>query len=138
VVATTAWLELGRQPGFAEVDRPSLPSMYRWISDDPVLDAWFANCAKTNRSNALKPDAAYQFFSARATRPGQAVQSPSGSSDPDAAPMKVRLVLAVDIFSRSALAWRFVPMADKAVDVSLLSRLRQDTIRLSPDNPQNL
>jgi putative transposase len=125
VVATTAWLELRRQPGFAQVSRPSLPSMYRWISDDPVLDAWFANTAKTNRSNALKPDGAYQFFSARATRPGQAVQIdtwevPIRVLGPDGAPMNVRLVLAIDIFSRSALAWRFVPMADKAVDVSLL------------------
>jgi transposase InsO family protein len=125
VVATTAWLELQRQPGFAQVTRPSLPSMYRWIKDDPILDDWFANTAKTNRSNALKPDADYQFFSARATRPGQAVQIdtwevPIRVLGPDDAAMNVRLVLAIDIFSRSALAWRFVPMADKAVDVSLL------------------
>ena len=125
VAGTEAWLEVKKLPGFASAERPIPRTINRWIKEDPVLDAYFRRAADTNRSDALKPEESNQFFSAPATRPGQYIQIdtwevPVRALGSDGKPMNVRLVLAVDVYTRIPLAWRFVPMAEKSVDIALL------------------
>jgi hypothetical protein len=125
LVGTEAWLELKKLPAFKGAKRPIPRTINRWIAEDPFLKDYSSNHADTNRSNALKPPESNQFFSARATRPGQYVQIdtwevPVRALGSDGKPMNARLVLAMDVYTRLPLAWRFVPMAEKAIDISLM------------------
>ena len=80
--------------------------------------------AKRRRSNANRPRTPYSHFSA--SRPGQLVLIDTTPLDAFAMDpysflwVPVQLTIAVDLFSRSFLAWRFTPVSTKAVDAAML------------------
>lgn len=80
--------------------------------------------AKQRRSNANRPKRPYSHFVAE--RPGELVVIDSTplnvfAMDPYSFEwVQVQLTIALDIFSRSLLAWRFTPVSTKAVDAAFL------------------
>jgi len=86
--------------------------------------------AKSRRSVANRPDAPYRRFSA--TRPGEIVLMDSTPLDAYALDpvsfrwVQVHLSIALDLYTRSLLAWRFTPTSVKGVDAVLVLR---DVIR---------
>jgi len=80
--------------------------------------------AKQRRSIANRPDKPYSHFVA--TRPGEMVLIDSTPLDVYAIDpysfqwISVELTIAVDLFTRSLVAWRFTPKGTKAVDAAFL------------------
>lgn len=80
--------------------------------------------AKQRRSNANRPKRPYSHFVAE--RPGELVVIDSTplnvfAMDPYSFEwVQVQLTIALDIFSRSLLAWRFTPVSTKSVDAAFL------------------
>lgn len=115
-------LFLGAEAGLARDELPAVET-YRLIRK-----RWFGSDGarmKYQRTNALLPE---QMLSVKPTRPGQVVML--DTSDWDA---KVRdglfgdattakLTLAVDVYTRSIVAFRFTLTSDKSVDVAMVLR----------------
>ncbi len=86
--------------------------------------------AKRRRSIANRPDTPYSHFAA--TRPGEMVAIDSTPFDAFAMDpysfewVQVQLTIAIDIYTRSLVAWRFTPVSTKGVDAALLL---YDTVR---------
>jgi len=80
--------------------------------------------AKQRRSIANRPDKPYSHFVA--TRPGEMVLIDSTPLDAYAMDpysfewIPVELTIALDLFTRSLVAWRFTPRGTKAVDAAFL------------------
>lgn len=121
---------LDEKYGKGVVPLPSRATQYRAVSE-LTNGKVTKESAKTRRQNANKPETPYQRFDA--TRPGEAVLIDATELDVFAldissTPPKwtsLELVLVLDVFTRSILAWRFLPRGMKAVDAALLLR---DTI----------
>ena len=113
--------------GEGVVPLPSRATQYRAVNE-LTNGKVKSESAKTRRQNANKPETPYQSFDA--TRPGEAVLIDATELDVFAldissTPPKwtsLELVLVLDIFTRSILAWRFLPRGMKAVDAALLLR----------------
>lgn len=116
---------LDEEYGEGVVPLPSLSSLYRALKELTEGKETFGN-AKRRREIAARPRTPYQRFDA--TRPGETVLIDATRLDVFALdPATLRwtsldLVLALDVFTRSLLAWRFVPRGSKAVDAALLLR----------------
>lgn len=80
--------------------------------------------AKTRRSIANRPQTPYRHFFA--SRPGELVLIDSTPLDAFAMNpysfewVQIQLTIALDLYSRSLLAWRFTPVSTGAVDAALL------------------
>lgn len=80
--------------------------------------------AKARRSIANRPKGTYKQMVA--TRPGEVVLIDSTPFDAFALDpvtfqwIQLQLTIALDLFSRSIVAWRFTPVSTKAVDAALL------------------
>lgn len=80
--------------------------------------------AKRRRSIANRPDTPYSHFAA--TRPGEMLAIDSTPFDAFAMDpysfewVQIQLTIALDIFTRSLVAWRFTPVSTKGVDAALL------------------
>jgi len=79
---------------------------------------------KTQQGNALRPDTIGSPLVL--SRPFELVEIDStpldvfAISEVDGKPITVVLTLAIDVFSRSLVAWQFSPKSDKAIDAALL------------------
>jgi len=115
-------LFLGAEAGLSRQDLPGRET-YRLIRK-----RWFAGDggrAKYRRSSAALPD---QMVSAKPTRPGQIVML--DTSDWDALirdglfgdPTTAKLTLAVDVYTRSIVGFRFTLTSDKSIDVAMVLR----------------
>ncbi len=115
-------LFLGQQVGLGPVVLPGRDS-YRLIRKQ-----WFAPGGarmKYQRTDALLPD---QMVSVKPTRPGQVVML--DTSDWDALvrdglfgdPTTAKLTLAVDVYTRSIVGFRFTLTSDKSIDVAMVLR----------------
>ena len=80
--------------------------------------------AKQRRSIANRPDKPYSHFTA--TRPGEMVLIDSTPLDVYAMDpysfqwIPVELTIAIDLFTRSIVGWRFTPVSTKSVDAAFL------------------
>jgi putative transposase len=80
--------------------------------------------AKSRRNIANRPERPYSHF--HATRPGELVLIDSTPFDAFAMDpysfqwVQIQLTIAIDLATRSLLAWRFTPVSTKAVDAALL------------------
>lgn len=79
---------------------------------------------KTRQGNSLRPDRIGPPLVL--SRPFELVEIDStpfdvlAISEVDGQPMRVVLTLAIDVFSRSLVAWQFSPLSDKGIDAALL------------------
>lgn len=115
-------LFLGAEAGLGRADLPARES-YRLIRKQ-----WFAPGGarmKYQRTDALLPD---QMVSVKPTRPGQVVMLDTSDWDAlirdglfgDATTAK--LTLAVDVYTRSIVGFRFTLTSDKSIDVAMVLR----------------
>jgi DNA-binding MarR family transcriptional regulator len=113
--------------GEGVVPLPSRATLYRAVEDMDRGKHTFGS-AKRRREAAARPRTPYESFDA--TRPGEVVFIDATALDVFAldvssSPPKwtsLELVVCLDAFTRSILAWRFVPRGAKAVDAALLLR----------------
>ncbi len=114
---------------------PSEPTFNRLVTELEKGTQLFAS-AKQRRSNANRPDKPYSHF--HANRPGELIVIDSTPLDAFAMDpysfkwVSVQLTVAIDIYSRSLMAWRFTPVSTKAVDAALLL---YDILRAKPMRP---
>lgn len=105
------------------VDIPSRSTLYRELDDLDTGRCTFGR-AKRRRENANQPGGRYR--SLVATRPGEVILMDTTPLDVLAIdPIEGTLVsydlsMALDLFTRSILAWRFTPKGTNATDASLL------------------
>ncbi|GAA5513108.1 hypothetical protein Dcar01_01834 [Deinococcus carri] len=113
---------LGREHGEGEVKIPSIPTLNKLITERS-RGKYLNHSSKTRRGAASKPSTPYRRFEAQ--RPGEYVMIDSTPLDAfgmDPISLEwipLQLVLAVDVYSRSILAWRIVHR-DKQVDAALM------------------
>jgi len=119
---------------------PSPQTMYRVVARETRGSAAFES-AKRRRNNANRPKSTYRHQVS--TRPGEFVLIDSTPFDAFALDpvtftwIQLQLTIAIDLFSRSIVGWRFTPVSTKAVDAALLL---YDIIRpklMQPGWPQN-
>lgn len=102
---------------------PSSQTMYRLLARDPRGRA-ASKSAKRRRNDANRPQSTYRHQVA--TRPGEFVLIDSTPFDAFALDpvtfkwIQLQLTIAIDLFSRSIVGWRFTPVSTKAVDAALL------------------
>lgn len=102
---------------------PSSQTMYRLLARDPRGNA-ASKSAKRRRDDANRPKNTYRHQVA--TRPGEFVLIDSTPFDAFALDpvtfkwIQLQLTIAIDLFSRSIVGWRFTPVSTKAVDAALL------------------
>lgn len=102
---------------------PSSQTMYRLLARDPRGRA-ASKSAKRRRNDANRPESTYRHQVA--TRPGEFVLIDSTPFDAFALDpvtfkwIQLQLTIAIDLFSRSIVGWRFTPVSTKAVDAALL------------------
>jgi hypothetical protein len=113
---------LDERHGAGVVPLPSRATLYRLIA---VLakGTYAFDHARTRRTNANRPHGSYTRT--HATRPGEVVQFDTTRMDvlafyDDHMVGAVELTIALDICTRSILAWRFTPADTKGVDAALL------------------
>jgi transposase InsO family protein len=113
---------LDERHGAGVVALPSRATLYRVIT--MLAKGTYAfDHARTRRTNANRPDGGYTRT--RATRPGEVVQFDTTRLDVLAlydgqTVGAVELTIALDVCTRSILAWRFTPADTKGVDAALL------------------
>ncbi|MFS0755128.1 Mu transposase C-terminal domain-containing protein [Noviherbaspirillum sp. 1P10PC] len=111
------------------IQLPSNTSFNRLLDSMPKGSELFGP-AKRRRSIANRPDTPYSHFAA--TRPGEMLAIDSTPFDAFAMDpysyewVQIQLTIALDIFTRSVVAWRFTPVSTKGVDAALLL---YDTVR---------
>ena len=116
---------LAKEHGEEAVEMPSRATLYRALEQLARGRGTFG-AAKARRSAANRPATTYRRF--RATRPGEVVLIDTTSLDVFAADpltlkwVPVDLTLAIDLYTRSILAWRFTPRGTKGVDAALILR----------------
>jgi transposase InsO family protein len=119
---------------------PSSQTMYRVLTRETRGKATFKS-AKRRRNDANRPKSTYRHQVS--TRPGEFVLIDSTPFDAFALDpvtfkwIQLQLTIAIDLFSRSIVGWRFTPVSTKAVDAALLL---YDIIRpklMQPGWPQN-
>ena len=109
--------------GEGVVPIPSTSTLYRELDDLDAGRGTFGT-AKRRRENADRPKGSY--LSMAATRPGEVIVMDTTPLDVLAidphtgALLSYDLSLAMDLFTRSILAWRFTPKGTNATDASLL------------------
>lgn len=102
---------------------PSFQTMYRVLARDPRGRA-ASESAKQRRNDANRPKSTYRHQVS--TRPGEFVLIDSTPFDAFALDpltfkwIQLQLTIAIDLFSRSIVGWRFTPVSTKAVDAALL------------------
>ncbi len=113
---------LDERHGAGVIPLPSRATLYRVIA---VLakGTYAFDHARTRRTNANRPHGSYTRT--HATRPGEVVQFDTTRMDvlvlyDDHTVGSVELTIALDICTRSILAWRFTPADTKGVDAALL------------------
>jgi transposase InsO family protein len=118
---------------------PSSQTMYRILAREHRGRA--PKSAKRRRNDANRPRTPYRHQVS--TRPGEFVLIDSTPFDAFALDpvtfkwIQLQLTIAIDLFSRSIVGWRFTPVSTKAVDAALLL---YDIIRpklMQPGWPQN-
>jgi transposase InsO family protein len=108
-----------------EIPNVSDRQLLRYLN---VLDRSRHLSKKTQRSQANSPAASKQWRPIRPTRPGEIIAVDSNDLDAFALdPItgkweKVWLLLAVDVFSRAIVGWRFTTWSPNSQDVKLLIR----------------
>ena len=111
---------LDERHGAGVVALPSRATLYRVIT--MLAKGTYAfDHARTRRTNANRPDGSYTRT--RATRPGEVVQFDTTRLDVLAlydgqTVGAVELTIALDVCTRSILAWRFTPADTKGVDAA--------------------
>ena len=96
--------------------------------------------AKSRRSIANRPATTYRRF--RASRPGEVVLIDTTALDVFAVDpltlkwVSLELTLALDLYTRSILAWRFTPRGTKGLDAALILRDVITPTYMRPDWPQ--
>lgn len=106
-----------------EIELPSKSTMNRLITRE-TKNKSLKGSAKGRRSINNAPETTYRQF--HATRPGEMVLIDTTPLDAFAMdPIKfqwlpVQLTLAMDLYTRSIVGWRFTPLSTKAVDAALL------------------
>jgi transposase InsO family protein len=123
-----------------EIRFPSSQTMYRLVERETRGSSAFKS-AKRRRSDANRPITPYRQQGA--SRPGEFVLIDSTPFDAFALDpvtfkwIQLQLTIALGLFSRSLVGWRFTPVSTKAVDAALLL---YDIIRpklMMPGWPQN-
>jgi transposase InsO family protein len=113
---------LDERHGAGVVALPSRATLYRVIT--MLAKGTYAfDHARTRRTNANRPHGGYTRT--RATRPGEVVQFDTTRLDvlalyDDHTVGAVELTIALDVCTRSILAWRLTPADTKGVDAALL------------------
>jgi transposase InsO family protein len=98
--------------------------------------------AKTRRQNALRPTTPYQRM--RPSRPGEFVLIDATRLDCFALDpvtmrwLRLELVIALDLFTRSLVGWRFTPIGTNRVDAALLLRDIVMPKQMRPEWPQDV
>lgn len=111
------------------IQLPSATSFNRLLDSVSKSNGLFGP-AKRRRSTANRPDTPYSHFAA--TRPGEMLAIDSTPFDAFAMDpysfewVQIQLTIAIDIYTRSLVAWRFTPVSTKGVDAALLL---YDTVR---------
>jgi putative transposase len=113
-----------------KVKIPSDSTMYRYIVA-LQKELGLHGTPRQNQKRALTPKKVFGQF--RATRPGQCIIIDATildvfaldirqihKSDPKSSWTRLELVLAIDVYSRSIVGWRFVPVGAKAIDAALM------------------
>jgi transposase InsO family protein len=102
---------------------PSSQTMYRVVARETRGNAAFKS-AKRRRNDTNRPKSTYRHQVS--TRPGEFVLIDSTPFDAFALDpvtfnwIQLQLTIAIDLFSRSIVGWRFTPVSTKAVDAALL------------------
>lgn len=102
---------------------PSSQTMYRLLARDSRGKA-ASESTKRRRNDANRPKSTYGHQVS--TRPGEFVLIDSTPFDAFALDpvtfkwIQLQLTIAIDLFSRSIVGWRFTPVSTKAVDAALL------------------
>lgn len=105
-----------------DFEMPSDSSLRRYLLDRED-GRQLMKSAKGRRNAANRPNHAYTRF--HATRPGEVVLIDSTPMDAfvldptTLKPVKITLTIAIDLYTRSLVGWRFSP-TDKAIDAALL------------------
>ena len=118
-------IERALKAKYAEHDivLPSKATMHRLIARE-TKNKSLKSSAKGRRSIDNGPATTYRRF--YATRPGEMVLIDTTSLDAYAMEpvtfqwIQVQLTIAIDLFSRSIVGWRFTPISTKGVDAALL------------------
>jgi len=111
-----------QHPG-QEIKFPSDRSFYRMLEIEGKGNGTFGS-AKSRRSIANRPQETYR--QQEVTRPGEFVLIDSTPFDAFALDpvsfkwVQLQLTIALDLFSRSIVGWRFTPVSTKGVDAALL------------------
>jgi transposase InsO family protein len=106
-----------------KVHFPSSQTMYRMVERETRGSAAFKS-AKRRRSDANRPVTPYR--QQEASRPGEFILIDSTPFDAFALDpvtfkwIQLQFTIALDLFSRSIVGWRFTPVSTKAVDAALL------------------
>lgn len=113
-----------------KVKIPSDSTMYRYIVA-MQRELGLHGSPRQNQKRELAPKKVFGQF--RATRPGQCVIIDAttldvfaldirqvNKNDPKSAWTRLELVLAIDVYSRSIVGWRFVPVGAKAIDAAFM------------------
>jgi transposase InsO family protein len=124
-------------PG-VDIDFPP-PTTLRRLVQAKKHGKYFVPSAKQRRNNALRPEKPYSHF--YATRPGEMVLIDTTPLDAFAMDpytfmwVPVQLTIALDLYSRSIIAWRFTPQTTQGVDAAFLlfDLLRPKLMRLGWD-----
>lgn len=122
IIEKTKFRVYEENPG-QQIDFPSDRTFYRLLESETKGMAAFGS-AKARRSIANRPQEAYR--QQEVTRPGEFVLIDSTPLDAFALDpvsfkwIQVQLTIALDLFSRSLVGWRFTPVSTKAVDAALL------------------
>jgi transposase InsO family protein len=109
---------------------PSDSTMLRYIKEKQK-ELGVHRTARQNQKDALTPRKVFGQF--RATYPGQSILIDStkldlfaldvrqiNSTNPKSGWTQLELILAIDVYSRSIVGWRFVPVKSKAIDAAFL------------------
>jgi transposase InsO family protein len=111
-----------QHPG-EKIEFPSDRTLYRILEVETKGTGAFGS-AKSRRNNANRPKETYR--KQEVTRPGEFVLIDSTPLDAFALDpvsflwIQVQLTIALDLFSRSIVGWRFTPVSTKGVDAALL------------------
>lgn len=117
-------LELDREHGAGVVRCPPRSTFNRKLNELARGRGTFGVAAKARRSIANRPETPYRRF--RATRPGEYVLIDSSRYDVYAIDpgsghwITLELTIALDLYTRSIVAWRYTPKSAKGVDAALI------------------
>lgn len=122
VIERTKFRVHEQHPG-EEIEFPTDRTFYRMLEIEAKGTGAFGS-AKSRRSIANRPQETYR--QQEVTRPGEFVLIDSTPLDAFAidpvtfAWIQVQLTIALDLFTRSIVGWRFTPVSTKGVDAALL------------------